>query len=98
MTEEIWRTALRQASATCRGSGQVWIAEQLDALQREIDLLEVSRDSVAVVRKARELLMRVANELNDPMAEHWCDRPAADRQLLESLRDDVLAGIGGEDE
>ncbi len=58
MTEEIYRTALRQASATCRGSGQVWIADELDALQREIDLLEVSRDSVAVVKRAREELMR----------------------------------------
>ena len=98
MTEEIYRTALRQASATCRGSGQHWVADTLDELQREIDLIEVQRDSVAVVRKARELLARVANELSDPMGEQWCDHAVEDRRLLESLRDDVLAEIGGEDE
>ena len=54
MSEEYWRTALRQASATCRGSLQHWVAGELDALQREIDAIEVRRDSVKVVRKMRE--------------------------------------------
>lgn len=56
MTEEIYRTALRQAAATCYASGQIWVGDALMELQREIDAIEVSRDSAAVVRKARERL------------------------------------------
>jgi hypothetical protein len=63
MTELIWRTALRQASATCRGSGQHWVADQLDALQAEIDAIEKRRDSVAVVRGMREENERMRSEL-----------------------------------
>jgi hypothetical protein len=40
--------------------------------------------------KLESMLYRVVDELQDPMAEHWCDRPAEDRKLLESLRDDLL--------
>ena len=36
------------------------------------------------------LCTRVANELTDPMGDHWCDCVDDDRRLLESLRDDVL--------
>jgi hypothetical protein len=63
MTETIWRTALRQASATCRGSGQHWVADSLDELQAEIDLIEKRRDSVKVVRGMREENARMRSEL-----------------------------------
>ena len=62
MTEEIWRTALRQASATCRSSGQPFIADALDAIQVEIDFLEVARDSAAVVRRARNRIEELEAE------------------------------------
>lgn len=40
------------------------------------------------------LLANVHDELHDPMAEFWCDRPAEDRELLEALRGRIDAAMG----
>lgn len=61
------------------------VLEMLDYIPLFVKEMEKKQE------KLESMLCRVADELQDPMAEHWCDRPAEDRKLLESLRDDIVA-------
>jgi hypothetical protein len=62
------------------------------------DLRKWVRWSIKEIEKLRGLLANVHDELHDPMAQFWCDRPEEDRKLLEALRGRIDEAMGYDNE